>query len=62
MGFKLVSNGERIKFYFDSNVGGSFPVSHEGVRGYSTKGKIGGSADFVEDGEKWRSDSEKRNR
>ncbi len=54
MRFKLVSNGERIKFYFDENVGGSFLCYTKVLEDILRRGRLEGYADFVDDRPEWK--------
>jgi hypothetical protein len=55
MWFKLASNGERIKFYFVDDLGGSFLCYTKVLEEVLHNGRLEGYADFVEDSEKWKS-------
>jgi hypothetical protein len=54
MRFKLASNGERIKFFFVDDVGGSYLCYTKVLEEVLHNGRIEGYADFVEDSEKWK--------
>lgn len=54
MWFKLVSNGERIKFYFMDDVGGSYLCYAKVLEEVLHNGRLDGYADFVEDSERWK--------
>lgn len=52
--YKLASSGERIKFFFDEDVGGSYLSYSKVVDDVLHRGRLEGYADFVEDSSNWR--------
>lgn len=52
--YKLVSNGERVKLFFEEDVGGSYLTPAKVVDEVLHSGRLEGYADFVEDSAEWR--------
>ena len=54
MWFKLASRGDRIKFYFTDDVGGSYLCYTKVLEEILRCGRVDGYADFVEDSDEWK--------
>ena len=54
MWFKLASNGERVKFYFVEDVGGSYLCYTKVLEEVVHIGRTQGYADFRDDSVEWR--------
>lgn len=52
--YKLASNGERIKFFFDEDVGGSYLSYTKLLEEVLRHGRLEGYADFVGDSDTWK--------